>query len=182
MLSEIEKIVKNTPLNLNEDDIFNFLKIKKRWPIKYYNEQPTIEIINQLGNKIFNFFDVSGYLNFYEWKKIYDLGFTSIISNILDLNEDLRNLNKKIKKEIGNDVNANFYVNNDNNFKKKSSFDLHNHNYDVIVKQIYGNSLWKIDDLEQWIYPNDVIIIKKCTNHQVLKTENKRLSLTINIK
>ena len=96
-LLKLKQIIDSIPINLNEKDIINFLKIKKRWPYKYPWGQPSVEIIpNQITNTQNSlFYDIDGYLNFDRWQYFYKLGFTTIISNVLDLNDDLRFLEKK---------------------------------------------------------------------------------------
>jgi len=47
--------------------------------------------------------------NIQEWIKYYDLGYTTIVSHVLDLTEELRNLNKKLNDAVGLNISANFY-------------------------------------------------------------------------
>ena len=100
-LKSIEDIVQSVPINLNEKDILNILQNRKRWPYRYPWGQPSIEIIAENEYLVSNlFFKSDSYLDFERWKKFYDLGFTTIISNVLDLNEDLRLLNKNLEEEL----------------------------------------------------------------------------------
>ena len=62
------------------------------------------------------------------------------------------------------------------------SFPYHKHDYDVIVKQIYGEALWKVENKEFILKPKDTCIIPKNTYHQVLSKNENKLSLTINIQ
>ena len=76
-------------------------------------------------------------------------------------------------------LNGNFYFSKPNQI---TSFDSHNHNYDVIVKQIYGESDWVIGDNKFLLKPQKVAIVPKTTNHMVTSKKTKKLSLTINIQ
>jgi len=179
-LKELEEIVKSINLNLTEEDIFNFLKISKRWPIRYPWGQHSVEILcNNEHLECMHFFNINSYLNFNEWKRFYDLGFTSIISNVLDLNEELRLLNKKLTENTGLEINGNFYFSKPG---QRASFDSHHHEYDVIVKQIYGTAEWQVNNQFFTLSPSETCIIPKNVVHQVLNKNKNKLSLTINIQ
>jgi mannose-6-phosphate isomerase-like protein (cupin superfamily) len=180
MLNNLKEIIKNTNINISEEDIFNFLKIKYRWPYLYSWRQSSVEFIDFNGNNYKeDIYTVDGYLDFNSWLIKYNLGFTSIISNVLDLNNELRNLQEKLFLETGKKVNANFYVNVGSS--KKPSFDHHNHPYDVIVKQLYGETTWKLEEEIIKVKKDDTLIIPKLTNHSVVLNNSKKLSLTINL-
>ena len=179
-LNNLKEIVKDTKIFLEEEGLLNLLKIEKRWPIKYPWNQPSVEIIDNLGSSRNNFiFNYDGYLNFNCWLEMYNLGYTTIISNILDLNEDLRNLQKTVIKQIGIKINGNFYFSKTG---QNPSFNEHAHSYDVIVKQIYGSVCWRINNKEFILNPQDSILIPKNTKHQVFFHGEKKLSLTLNIE
>src|SRR6056300_329063 len=109
-LIKLENIIKNHTINLKEEDVLNFLKIKHRWPFRYLGGQPSVEIIAEDGSSVSAvFFQLDSYLNYEKWKHFYDLGFTTIISNTFDLNDELRNLNKKLTDETGLILNCNMY-------------------------------------------------------------------------
>ena len=179
-LDKLSKEIKKFNIKITEKDILNFLQIEKRWPINYLSSQPSVEIINNLGlNSNRDMFNQEGYLDYIKWKNFYDLGYTTIISNVLDLNEDLRHLNNKIiQKQLGSKVNGNFY------FSKPGQLPSlleHKHNYSVIVKQIYGEGYWKINKKEVILKPQETVLIPAGCLHQVFKVLENRLSLTINI-
>jgi len=76
-LIKVAEIVKSSNIDLTEEDVLNFLKIRRRWPIVYPGGQPSVEIINNTAtNSSVYFFNVDSYLNYEAWKKFYDLGFT----------------------------------------------------------------------------------------------------------
>jgi len=178
-LIKVAEIVKSSNIDLTEEDVLNFLKIRRRWPIVYPGGQPSVEIINNTEtNSSVYFFNVDSYLNYEAWKKFYDLGFTSIISNIFDLTDQLRELNQKLIYATGCNINGNFYF---SKVGQTPSFNYHSHNYNVIVKQIYGVSDWKIKDKLYTLKPKDTCIIPKNVLHKVISKNENKLSLTINI-
>ena len=169
-------------IDIDEEQLFDLLKIKSRWPFVYPNtELKSVEIITETGAQTTNFFDVSRrgiYLNFNRWYSYYERGFTTIISNVFDLTKDLRNLEKDLIDVTGNECLGNFYASRSG---RKPSFDKHTHDYDVIVKQIYGSALWLVGDKTFKLQPQQCIHVPKNTSHAVLESDEKRLSLTINI-
>ena len=88
--------VARCPVNMTEQDMFDCLSIKRRFPLLMKHigwDRPcvSVEVITGYGSKISHeFFDAHGYLIFDEWKKYYDLGFTTVVSNVLDLTSELR--------------------------------------------------------------------------------------------
>ena len=179
-LTKLQNIVDSTNINLKESDVLNFLKNRKRWPFRYPWNQPTVEILSNAGDLQSNYlFDADSYLNFNKWEELYNLGYTSIISNILDLNEDLRILQKKLFYATGLNIGANFYFSKPG---QQASFDAHKHSYDVIVKQIYGESTWSINNKSFLLQSQKSCIVPKNSVHQVLDKNVKKLSLTINIE
>lgn len=179
-LFELEKIVQSVDINLKEKDILNFLRISKRWPFRYPWGQPSVEILcenEHLESR--NFFDINNFFCFEKWSKYYELGFTTIISNVLDLNNELRTLNERLTNKTGLTINANFYLSKPG---RRASFEKHDHPYDVIVKQIYGTSQWIVNEKEMFLKPKDTCIVPKNVYHQVINKNENKLSLTINIQ
>lgn len=177
-LNDLAEQIENIKIDITEDQVLDYLKIKYRWPFKYSWDQNSVEVINNLGKGCAQFFDGHGYFLYEEWLKYYDLGYTSIISNVMDLNKDLRELQTLILKTIGSNVNGNFYFSKPG---QKPSFDKHRHSYPVIVKQIYGGSTWIIDKKRIILTPQRTLLIDSYTEHEVVTKENKKLSLTLNI-
>ena len=179
-LEKIHQIVLDHEINLTENDVLEFLKIQNRWPYKYSWGQPSVEIIPEFGNNHQGeFFTFDGKFLFDEWKQYYDAGFTTILSNILDLTPELRSLSDKLFHYTGSPCNGNFYLSKGSS-NHRVSFPPHSHHYDVIVKPIYGNSKWELgaDTLEN---PKQSFIIPHNTSHCVYECLGKRLSLTLNI-
>jgi mannose-6-phosphate isomerase-like protein (cupin superfamily) len=178
-IDELAKEIKNFKINLKEEDLLNLLRNRKRWPIRYPWGQPSIEIIDNLNKgTVSGFFNADNYIDFDKWHQSYEKGFTSILSNVLDLNNDLRKINKLLNDKIGKDINANFYLSRGG---QAPSFLSHTHEYPVIVKQIYGTGYWKINNKELILKPQEVVVLPKNSSHQVYKVLDKKLSLTINI-
>lgn len=174
-------IISNHKINLKNEDVLNFLKIRRRWPHSYPWGQPSVEIINNEGVN-YNHFDLfkhDGFVNFDTFKSYYDEGFTALISNVLDLTAELRSLERKLTLGFGSPINANFYMSKGTK-TQTASFPAHEHEYDVIVKQLHGSSDWLIGGGPLIAHKDDVIVIPKGTQHQVVTVPEERLSLTIN--
>ena len=166
-------------INLNEDDILDLLKIRNRW-IKYKNDPPVLTITQWREHYWGEYYDDAGLFLFDQWKKSYDLGFTSILVDVTDLTQQLRDLEDKIRQFSGTRGNANFYLTKGSNIHRVSFAD-HFHDYDVIVKMIYGKCVWKIDN--QYVeLQNNTILIPANTTHSVVECTDKKLSLTINLQ
>ena len=168
------QIIKEHEITLDEDGILDLLQIKYRWP------EPALEVINQCQKKSNGFFDSRGYIYYDRWKRLYDLGFTSLLSNIMDLTSELRSLDDKLYDYKGSETNANIYL-SAGTIKHRASFDPHNHDYHVIVKPIYGTCTWLINGKSQEVDPSDVLIIPAGTMHSVVENKEPRLSLTMNL-
>ncbi len=168
------QIIKEHEITLDEDGILDLLQIKYRWP------EPALEVINQCQKKSDGFFDSRGYVYYERWKRLYDLGFTSLLSNIMDLTAELRSLDDKLFEYKGSETNANMYL-SAGTTKHRASFDPHNHDYHVIVKPIYGTCTWVINGKSQEVDPSDVLIIPAGTMHSVVENKEPRLSLTMNL-
>ena len=179
-LKSILQALEDVKVVLTEQELLNLLKIRKRWP-KFYpvSNTPSIEVINITGLKSSAFFSEDGYLDYNKWFEYYQLGYTTIISNVLDLTEDLRNFSKVLMKEIGFIPHSNFYFSRPG---KRASFPSHSHPYDVFVKQIYGNAKWKVDEKIFDLKSQESLVIPANTMHSVIEKHVKKLSLTINVK
>ena len=182
IINELTYFLETYKVNITEDDLLDLLKITNRWPYHYIGNGPSVEIITEwTGNYREDIYDVAGKFNFQLWKQKYDNGFTTILSDVLDLNEDLRLLQKQLSKISGRNIHANFYFSKGSD-KHRVSFGDHNHNYDVFVKIIYGKCKWKING-EYFDYKSgDVIYIPAGVDHSVVECCDKKLSLTINLE
>ena len=197
VLERCKTVIENYKINITEDDVFQFLKIRKRWPVRYRETNiPSVEVITQ-GHSVEQHNYICGPDNFLDFNlvmKYYNLGYTILLSDVLDLTEELRSLENKLIDMTGNfPIHANFY------FGKavkdiRPSFEYHAHDYNIVSKQIYGTNYWVINDEQITVEKNKAITIPKNTNHMVYHSEIKtkiskgnylqdtrRLSLTINL-
>lgn len=166
--------VKNSTVVLTEQQVLDLLQIKFRWPVD------SVETINQYQKKSAEYFDSRGYLIYERWKRLYDAGFTSILCNVLDLTQELRDLQDRLRLLRGSETNGNLYFTKGTRHLR-ASFDLHAHDYDVVVKIIYGSSLWQIGDQRFSAEPGNILVIPQHTPHCVLENPEPRLTLTLNM-
>lgn len=168
------EVVKNQKIELTEDQVFDLLRIKHRWP------KGSVEVINQAARSSDRFYCEDKFIIFDEWKKLYDLGFTSILCNVLDLTPQLRELDEKLLAVKGSYTNANMYFSSGTN-EHRVSFPMHKHDYHVVVKGIYGVTKWQIVDRIFDLHPGEVVMLPVDTPHAVIDTPEPRLTLTINV-
>ncbi len=175
-------------LDLKEEDIFEILRMKRRWYPKYNMLNPDavahgVRIMNQVGLldmvDIYTQYIDGVYLDFDKWKKYHDLGFTTLIPNVLDTHKQVRDIDNYLNKELGICACANFYFGKPG---RRASFNKHRHDYDVIVKQIYGTTTWIVKEQEITMEPQSVLFIPKKTYHEVVSKNTPKLSLTINLE
>ena len=184
-LDKFKKIIDYHDINISEHDVLDMLRNFKRWPMFYPWGQCSVEIVNNLGTNAVDFYKAYNnkgnalYLDFDRWHKYYELGYTTIISNVFDLNGDLRSLSKDLTEATGVVLNANFYFSKPG---QAASFPPHTHKYDVIVKQIYGESPWSINGEKKKLKPQETVIVPAGYLHSVDSKDDKKLSLTINIE
>ena len=192
-------LVDDYEININEDDVLNLLQIENRWPFKYFvdaeNPRPNrpdiygyecpVQAIVHGGKVTFtDFYDREGRFIYDEFKKFYDLGFSFMLANVMDLTPELRGLRDKIRSYTGTRPTGNFYITNgeSKNPRYTQSWKPHSHPYAVAVKIIYGTTKWVIGDQPKKDFSKgDTIFIPSETTHSVVECPGKRLSLTINL-
>ena len=145
-LETAASIIGDHEITLTEEGILDLLQIKYRFP------EAALEVINQCGNTSNGFFDSRKFIIYDRWKRLYDLGFTTLLNNVMDLTSELRALDDKLFEFKGSETNANFYLSAGTKVKRPS-FDPHHHDYDVIVKPIYGTCLWRINGQVEQVSP-----------------------------
>ena len=178
---EFKQLLEEYTLHIEEKDVLNFWKMRRRFPHQFHTQGPSIEVINSYDGESQHkgMFDSEGYLEYFKILDYYKKGHTIIMSNVFDLTEELRMLEGAISDSFAFfPVYGNFYMSKEG----KGGFKSHDHQYDVYVKQIYGTSHWVLGETEN-ITANsgDVIYIPKHTKHFVDNTDGPRLSLTINM-
>ena len=173
-LKRIADVVRTHEVNISEDRIFDLMQIRHRWP------KGSVEVINQLARSSDRFYCSDNFLIFNEWKKLYDLGFTSILCNVLDLTKELRDLDEKMLAVKGSYTNANIYISAGTQ-EHRPSFPLHTHDYHVVVKGLYGQTVWQVEDKILTLNPGEVFMIPVETPHAVINSPSPRLTLTLNV-
>ena len=173
-LKECAEIIGSHKIEIDEEKILDLLQIKLRFP------EGSIEVINHCGMVSNNFFNSKRFLIYEQWKRLYDLGFTSLISDVFDLTSQLRDLNQRLFEIKGSDTVANFYLSKGTD-SRRPTFDPHNHDYDVIVKPLYGSCTWVVNGDKYEANPESVIVIPAFAEHSVSSNPEKRLSLTVNL-
>mgnify|MGYP001198770658 CR=1 FL=1 len=172
--SECVDIIDAQQIDIDEEKILDLLQIVMRWP------EDSLETINHCGMVSNDYFTNSKYLDYSKWKKLYDLGFTSQLYNVLDLTSQLRELNESLYKVKGSYTSANFYLSKGST-TRRPSFNPHHHDYHVIIKPIYGKCKWLIGKDTQDIEPGQIIVLPAFTDHAVTEALEPRLSLTLNV-
>ena len=176
---KIIQTIKNKNVDLTEEQVLERLLDRYRWPYKYPWGQPSIEAILEDGTKHQRFFSRDGYLDSEACIKCYEDGYTLIISNIGGFNKDTWTINQLLNNYYKINVNCNFYFGNG---KKSVSFKKHSHEYPVIVKNVYGDSTWIIDEKEVILRNQDVVYFDEGINHEVIKINQPKLSITCNME
>ena len=179
---QFKELLEEYTFNITEQDVFNWFKIRRRFPHEFHTQTPSIEVINSYDGESQQrgVFDSEGYLEYSKILDYYERGHTIIMSNVFDLTEELRMLEGAISDSFAfYPVKGNFYVSREST----GGFKSHDHpHYDVFVKQIYGTSHWVLGETEDVILPpGDVLYIPKGTKHYVKSSDGPRLSLTINM-
>jgi len=179
---EFKELLEEYTLHIEEKDVLNLWKMRRRFPHEFHTQSPSIEVINSYDGESQQkgVFDSEGYLEYFKILDYYEKGHTIIMSNVFDLTEELRMLEGAISDSFAfYPVYGNFYMSKEG----KGGFKSHDHpQYDVYVKQIYGTSHWVLSETEDVILPpGDVLYIPKGTKHYVKSTDGPRLSLTINM-
>ena len=175
---KVTQIIKQINMSTTEDKILDRLLDRLRWPKTYPWQQPSVEAINQDGSQHQNFFDDDNFLNSMDCIKCYEEGHNLVLSNVGSLCRDLWFVQETLAKNFKRFINCNLYFGNG---KKSVSFPLHKHDYSVIVKNLYGESIWVIDGKEVILKDQDAIWFDKETYHQVIKIKEPKASLTCNI-
>ena len=138
-----------------------------------------MSVINHAKNETNYLYENDGYLNYPKVKRMYDLGFTIQTPHILDLTKDLRELNEKLFDIRGCDTVGNFYFSKGTD--NLPSFPPHTHDYNVVVKPIYGQAEWLVGEDTFTAGPDDVVFIPAKCPHAVIRGEEPRLSITFNL-
>ena len=195
---DMYNIVNDAEINTTEEDILNLLQIEYRWPYVYYHDMESprpnnpevfgfdcpVQCLTHKGRVNYSeFYNKDGKFIYDEWKKLYDLGFTFMLADVMDLTPELRDLRKKLRDYTGRTISGNFYLTNgeSKNTRAIASWPPHDHHYSVAVKVIYGSTKWIIGSDEKDFSAGETILIPSETLHTVVECTEKRLSLTVNL-
>jgi len=185
--------VRETTVNITEEMMFDWLKIKQRWPWNATSNillgedfRESVCVLTNVGMKTNSFYsthnNIGLYLDFDKWFWFHERGFLTTISDVLDLNQDLRNIEEKGREILGFSIFANFYFARKSNVDQTTpSFAPHKHFYPVVIKQIYGESLWLVNSDKFTLKPQEILYIPRDTEHAVLENSTDKLSLTLNL-
>lgn len=178
IIGEAAKIIEDNPVVFDEEFLLDILKVRFRWPKK------SIEVISNFGNISADFFDGRyDSIIFDKWYELYGRGFTTMLNNCLDIHPDMRKLETLLLHYIGELPTGNIYMSSGTTVNRPS-FDLHQHEYNVVSTSIYGTTKWILNPENQFSKPLDIksgdqVIIPANTPHACVDAPEKRCSLTI---
>jgi hypothetical protein len=181
MTNSIDNLITNInskKISLNENDIIERLIDRHRWPFKYHTGHPTLERIDDTGRKWQDFYSEDGWPDIEKVLALYNQGYTFILSGVQSFNSEILEITKLISSHFNIYVNANMYIGKG---LKSISFDKHWHDYSVIVKNVFGESGWIIDQKYLKLQNQDSIFIPAHTDHQVIEIFDVKATITFNI-
>lgn len=167
-------------LRIDEKMILERLNDRHRWPKKYLQGLPSIErIVRDDGFKSQDFFHpIDNYPMHGAIKKIYEQGYTLVISQAQWLFDDVSAITERLSNFLGYEIQANMYLSKGT---KIVSYPYHNHDYAVIIKGIFGKSKWKIDGQEKILENQDVFFVDRYVHHCVQEIYDNKFSITFNL-
>lgn len=170
--------ISSKKLNITEKDIVDRITDRHRWPIRYHTGAPSVERMLPDGGKLQDFFKHDGWIDSQRAVELYVEGYTFIYSGVQYLFPEIKDISNEFAKTFGYSMEANLYLSRGH---KSISFPAHQHDYHVIVKNIFGKSLWLNDGEEIIVENQDAIYIPKFGTHQVKEIYDKKASITFNI-
>lgn len=178
---QFQKFLDELVINLNEQRLLEILKISKRFPYQFHTGQESVCMIDNVGTKLRNdLFKRDGFLDYNKFIYYYNNGFASIISDVLDLTEELQSIEKKCYELFACRANGNFYFTKGLS-NQNVSFPEHQDPYPIFIKNIYGKSIWRINGDRLDTGEQKVHFMMPNTPHFVTSILEPRLSLTIGI-
>ena len=180
-IQEIAQAVRSMNVNVTEDDILLRIIDKWRWPRQYPWGDHSIEVINEDGRKSNDIYEdgpEGGYLDSYKCIDRYNEGKTLILGSAQWLFKDTKKISDFLDEVHQYHCNINFYFGKGT---KSTSFKSHSHDYAVLVKNIYGESDWIINNQKMSLSKQDVICFEHGTPHEVVQIHKPKLSMTCNL-
>jgi hypothetical protein len=170
----------NIPVQFTENQLIERISDRYRWPLFYRNDinYPTLERIDDNGNKVQDFFYKDGFIEAEKLIDFYHQGYTIILSGVQYLLKDIATISSRITQTVKKEIDVNCYFSKG---EKIVSFPKHNHEYPVIVKNAFGISTWEINGETQVLKNNDIFFIDRYINHHVTQIGGVKCSLTFNL-
>ena len=165
-------------IQIDLDWILQSLADRYRWPVRYHDGQPSVEVILEDGSKTDILFQQDGYLNSEIVTKYFNEGYTILISRVQKMHPDIIKLGNLVDHYVNSEVNMNFYFGKG---EKSVSFPPHRHKYPVMVKNVQGISEWLIGDRNYTLLDQGVLYFDAGTNHAVTKIIEPKFSITCNL-
>jgi hypothetical protein len=78
---QFKELLEEYTFNINEQDVFNWFKIRRRFPHEFHTQSPSVEVINSYDgeSKHRGLFDSEGYVDEYKILKVQYLMFLRFI-------------------------------------------------------------------------------------------------------
>jgi len=169
----IQKLKDFRFLELSADSILESFEDIDRWPSHYLNGQQTVDVIDVDPRSLYR---SDGYLNKDLVIEYYNRGHTLVVARVDLLTKELRKFSNLIPSDIF--LCINIYMSKG---KSVISFPEHNHDYDVLVKNVRGSSAWIVNNQKIVLDNQNILCLPKYTNHQVVEIYEPKLSLTCNL-
>jgi hypothetical protein len=177
-INELTTLINGKEVNLKEQDIIEKLIDRHRWPFRYHTGHPTLERIDNTGEKWQDFYSADGWPDVDKVLDYYNTGFTFILSGVQNLNSQVLEITKELEKFFKTNVNANMYIGKGTS---SISFPRHQHDYHVLVKNVFGSSGWIIDKTYIKLQEQNSLFIPAYTDHQVIEIFDVKATITFNI-
>lgn len=178
LLIQVAEKIGGINIDITEKKLLDSLDNRKRWPMFYPWGQPSVEIILNDGDKAQDFFDADNLVMPEKLKAYYEEGYTLIFSNIGELFDDFKKVSDALNDTFGRKFNINAYFGKGT---KSVSFKKHVHEYPVLVKNVFGESDWIIQDEHMTLEGQNVLFFNAFTEHEVIQIKSPKLSLTCNL-
>jgi hypothetical protein len=161
------------------DEMLDRLNDRYRWPCRYNNGQPSVEIILEDGNKTDVLFsNKDRYLIPELVHEYYNNGYTILVSRVQTLHKDIKSLANILNNFCSCEVNINAYFGLGT---KSVSFPPHQHEYSVLVKNVLGISEWLIGGSNYTLKNQEVLYFDAYIDHAVTKIIEPKFTLTCNL-
>ena len=167
------------PIEFGIEEMLERLNDRYRWPVRYHDGLPSVEVILEDGEKTDVLFSAKDkYLIPELVHEYYNNGYTILVSRVQKIHKDVISLSKIVNSFCGCEVNINAYFGQGT---KSISFPSHQHEYAVLVKNITGVSEWVIGNENKILKDQDVLYFDAFVDHAVTKIVEPKFTLTCNL-